>query len=197
MKTQISRWWTVSMAAVVPFLAACAEGSEDEEAPPPPEAPTAAAPTLADVQAIGMPNTAMPLSNVVTTSQPTEEQLTALVELGYIHFVSLSPSTVEGAGWEEGIAADAGIHFSRIPVEGAEGLTRENVLELDRVLNEVQDQDRATVVYAANTDEVGAVLALRAHWLEGADPEAALELGQRAGLSGLERSVRELLAAPR
>jgi hypothetical protein len=195
MKTARTRWWTVMTTAVVPLLGACADSPEEEA--PSPEALTADAPTLADVQAVGMPNTAMPLSNVVTAGQPTEEQLTALVDLGYIHFVSLSPSTAEGAGWEEGIAADAGIHFSRIPVEGAEGLTRENVLELDRVLNEVEEQDRATVVYAATTDEVGAMLALRAHWLEGADPAAALDLGLRVGLNGLQRSVQELLVAPR
>jgi len=196
MKTENARWWRLMTTAVL-VVGACAESAEDEEEAPPPETLTAAAPTLADLQAIGIPNTAMPLSNVVTARQPTEEQLTALVDHGFIHFISLSPSTAEGAGWEEGIAADAGIHFSRIPVEGADGLTRENVFELDRVLNEVEDQDRATVVYAVNADEVGAMLALRAHWLEGADPEVAIELGQRAGLSGLERSVRELLTAPR
>jgi hypothetical protein len=200
MTTTTSRWWTVILTAVLP-LGACADAPGEEEMPPPSAAEVAAAaaeePTLADIQAIGIPSTAMPMTRLVTAAQPTEEQLMALVELGFMNFVSLSPSTEEGAGWEEGIAADVGIHFTRLPVEGAAGLTRENVLELDRVINEVAEENRATVVYAVNVDEVGAMLALRAHWLEGAAPQAAVELGQRAGLSALEPSVREMMAAPR
>jgi protein tyrosine phosphatase (PTP) superfamily phosphohydrolase (DUF442 family) len=185
-----TRWLTTALA---PLLVACGDG--EREAPPPEAALAAPAPTLADVQAAGVPNTAMPLDNVVTAAQPTEEQLAALVDLGYTNFVSLRPATEEGAGWEEGIAPDEGIRFARIPVEGETGLTRENVLELDRILKESQEE--GTVLYCSSSNRVGALLALRAYWLEGANPQAALELGRRAGLSRLEPAVAELLATPR
>ncbi len=195
--------WTVAA-----LLVAC--GERTQETPPPlaentgaetTPAETAAreapvpAPTLAQVQALEIPNTGMPLPNVVTAGQPTEEQLSELVDLGYTNFISLRPTTEEGTGWEEGIAADEGIQFARIPVAGAEGLTRENVLELDRILNAAAEEQ--TVLYCSSSNRVGALLALRAYWLEGADAQSALELGRRAGLSRLEPDVTELLAAPR
>jgi protein tyrosine phosphatase (PTP) superfamily phosphohydrolase (DUF442 family) len=137
----------------------------------------------------------MPLDNVVTSGQPTQEQLSALVDLGYTNFISLSPSTEEGAGWEEAIVSDEGISFARIPVAGAQGLTRESVEALDRLLDDAGTD--GIVLYSASSGRVGAMLALRAYWLDGADPEAALALGREAGLTRLEPAVAELLAAPR
>ena len=37
------------------------------------------------------------------------------------------------------------------------------------------------------------MLALKAHWIDGEEPEAALEFGLSAGLTSLENPVRELL----
>jgi protein tyrosine phosphatase (PTP) superfamily phosphohydrolase (DUF442 family) len=193
MKTEKPCRWALFVAVTVTAMGGC-DASPEEEGAPSAEL-TTPAPTLADVQAVGIQNTAMPLDNLVTTGQPTEEQLFALVDLGYTNFISLRPPTEEGAGWEEGIASDEGIQFARIPVDGAQGLTRENVLELDRLLGQAGDE--GTVVYDSSGNRVGALLALRAYWLEGADPQAALDLGRRAGLSGLEPTVSELLAAPR
>jgi hypothetical protein len=177
------------------FLAIVACGERAPEPPAQSADTPAPTPSLEDVQDVGVTDPAMPLDNVVTMGQPTEEQLIALTDLGFTHFVSLSSATEEGAGWEEGIAADEGIQFARIPITVANGLTRESVLELDRVLNEAAEE--STVVYGATSDPAGALLALRAHWLEGADPQAALELGREAGLSELEPEVNALLAAPR
>jgi protein tyrosine phosphatase (PTP) superfamily phosphohydrolase (DUF442 family) len=202
-----TKWLAWTLATL---LCACGAPEEGAEEPPPLAEPTGAettpaetaaretpvpAPTLEQVQSIGVPNTGMPLDNVVTAGQPTQEQLSELVDLGYTNFVSLRPNTEEGTGWEEGIAADEGIQFARIPVAGAEGLTRENVLELDRILDEAAEEQ--TVLYCSSSNRVGALLALRAYWLEGADQQTALELGRNAGLSRLEPQVTELLAAPR
>ncbi len=38
-------------------------------------------------------------------------------------------------------------------------------------------------------------MALRAHWLEGASAEEALELGRAAGMTRLEPAVREMLGS--
>jgi protein tyrosine phosphatase (PTP) superfamily phosphohydrolase (DUF442 family) len=179
--------------AAVALVVVSACGDSDDEAAPAPARSTTEAAGLAEIQEVGIQNTAMPLSNVVTSEQPTPEQLSALVDLELRNFISLRASTEEGAGWEEGIAADAGIQFVRMPVDDADGLTRENVAELDRHLREAGEE--GTVVY--NGNRAGALLALRAYWLEGADPREALELGRRAGLSGLEPAVSELLATPR
>jgi protein tyrosine phosphatase (PTP) superfamily phosphohydrolase (DUF442 family) len=192
MNNEIHRRKGLLIYLIAALMVACAEPAEETQ--PVAEA-EAAAPTLEQVQAVGVTNTGMPLDNVVTAAQPTQEQLSELVDLGYTNFISLRPGTEEGTGWEEGIAADEGIQFARIPVAGAEDLTRENVLELDRILDEAAEEQ--TVLYCSSSNRVGALLALRAYWLEGADPQSALELGRRAGLSRLEPQVAELLAAPR
>lgn len=85
------------------------------------------------------------------------------MDLGLTHYVSLRPSTEEGAGWEEGIAADYGIRFTRIPVASAGELTRENARELDRVLGEAGRE--SVMIYDSDGDRVGALLALRAEML--------------------------------
>ncbi|HSH75334.1 MAG TPA: hypothetical protein VLA09_06610 [Longimicrobiales bacterium] len=151
--------------------------------------------SVADVEALGVPNAAMPVRNLLTAGQPTEEQFAALVDMGYTNFVSLRVATENGAGWEESHVMDEGIAFSRIPVAGAEGLTRENVEALDRILDEAGSEN--TVLYCASSNRVGGLLALRAYWLDGASSEEALALGREAGLRSLEGAVSELMGEPR
>lgn len=181
--------WTALVA-----LAACGEPAPEAQ----PEAPVAAAPsvTLTDVEGLGVPNASMPMEHLLAAGQPTEEQMAALIQMGYTNFVSLRDPSERGAGWEETRVMDMGdISFSRIPVSGAEDLTRENVEALDRILDEAAAQN--TVLYCGSSNRVGGLLALRAYWLDGATAEEALALGRDAGLRGLEPAVAELLAQPR
>jgi len=180
---------------VLIVAAGCGEPASERPAAGQPEITSGRAITLGDVQDVGVGNPAMPLPNLLTSAQPTEEQFAALVDMGYSNFISLRPPTEDGAGWEESLVLDEGVSFSRIPVAGASGLTRENVEALDRILAEVADEQ--TVVYCASSNRVGGLLALRAYWLEGASAEDAMALGREAGLRGLEPAVAELLAEPR
>jgi len=90
---------------------------------------------------------------------------------------------------------DTGVSFTRIAVDGINGLTRENVMALARALDDAGSNN--TVLYCGSSNRVGGLLALKAYWLEGAEPEEALEVGRNAGLAGLESAVTELLSAPR
>jgi len=147
-------------------------------------------PTLADAVALGIPNAHEPLQGLVTAGQPTSDQLDGLVAAGYTRFISLRPATENGAGWEEE-RAGAEWAFTRIPVSGAADLTRANVEALDRILEEANGAP--TVLYCGSGNRVGALLALRAYWLDGASPAEALELGRAAGLTRLEPAVVALL----
>ncbi|SVC09755.1 uncharacterized protein METZ01_LOCUS262609, partial [marine metagenome] len=51
--------------------------------------------------------------------------------------------------------------------------------------------------YCASGNRVGGLLALKAYWLDGVEPDDALEIGRQAGLTGLESAVQELLSQPR
>jgi protein tyrosine phosphatase (PTP) superfamily phosphohydrolase (DUF442 family) len=176
-------------------VAGCGEPAADTPASGAAELTSGRAVTLGDIQDVGVGSPAMPLPNLLTAAQPTEEQFAALVDMGYSNFISLRPPTESGAGWEESLVLDEGVSFSRIPVAGAAGLTRENVEALDRILDEVASEN--TVLYCASSNRVGGLLALRAYWLNGASAEDALALGREAGLRGLEPAVAALLAEPR
>ena len=94
-------------------------------------------------------------------------------------------------GWEEALSERDGFVFDRLPITGAGALTRENVETFAAIIQEVRDE--SAVLYCASSNRVGAILALKSHWIDGVPPEAALEFGLSAGLTSLETPVRELL----
>ena len=164
------------------LLAACSGGEPAQD--------VALAPSLEDATALGVANARMPVPGLVTAGQLSEAQLDGLVEAGYTNFISLRLASEDGAGWEEGHLASGDAHFTRLPVAGTEGLNRENVEALDRLLDAAAEE--GTVLYCGSSNRVGALMALRAHWLDGATPEAALELGRAAGMTRLEPAVQML-----
>jgi protein tyrosine phosphatase (PTP) superfamily phosphohydrolase (DUF442 family) len=187
------------------FTAACTDRSPEADAPggapaeapagaeaaPPSPAPATDAPRPTAAAALGLESAAEPRPGLVTAAQPRRRQMEELIDLGYVHFISLRPADEDGAGWEELDLRGQEVSFTRIPVAGGEGLTRANVEALDRALESAGDGP--TVLYCSSSNRVGALLALRAYWLEGATAAEALELGRGAGLAGLEPAVRELL----
>jgi protein tyrosine phosphatase (PTP) superfamily phosphohydrolase (DUF442 family) len=143
------------------------------------------------VAALGVQNVAEPVPNLITAAQPTRAQADELVSMGYENFISLQFAEESGAGWEESGIPGAGGRFARISVGGPDDLTRENVEALARVLEEAGGEQ--TVLYCASSNRVGALLALKAYWMDGADAADALALGRAAGMRALEPSVRRLL----
>lgn len=152
---------------------------------------TADSADLGDATELGVLNARMPIPNLVTAGQLTEEQFDGMIDAGYTNFISLRVSSENGAGWEEGHATDGHFDFDRLPISGADALTRENVEALAALLE--SSEGEPTVLYCGSSNRVGALLALKAFWVDGAEPEAAFELGQQAGMTGLTESVRELL----
>ena len=160
---------------------------------PPAEAVMASIPDtlLSVVTEIGVRNARMPMDRLVTSGQPTQEQIRRLQSSGIEHFVSLRPTTEDGAGWEEELLVGEGVQFDRLPISGSGSLTRDNVEAFAAILDEVGE--KTAMLYCASSNRVGAMLALKAHWVDGESAEEALELGLASGLTSLERSVRDLL----
>lgn len=152
---------------------------------------TTAAPDAEYARSLGVPNASEPIPGLITAGQPDQAQLQALAEAGVGTAISLRPAGETGAGWEEAFAGGGSLDFHRVPVAGAPDLSRETVEELDRLL--AQAGDGPTVLYCASSNRVGALLALRAHWLQGVPADEALALGREAGLTRLEPAVAELL----
>ncbi|MFO1078676.1 MAG: sulfur transferase domain-containing protein [Planctomycetota bacterium] len=141
---------------------------------------------------VGLTNFAAPLPHVFSSGQPSPTQFAQLAAVGITRVVCLRPTTEPGTGFEEAAAPGLGLHFVRVPVGGKDGLTRANV---DRLAKELADAgDGNTLVYCHSSNRVGALLALKAAWLDGKPPKEAIDLGKRAGLTKLEPAVAEQLA---
>lgn len=179
-------------------MVACADGASSDSAPDavtPDE--TAGAPAATAEQAFAtareleVRNARMPMPGIVTAGQPNEAQVAALLDSGVEHLISLRPVSEDGAGWEEAHSGEAGYRFDRLPISGADDLTRENVEAFAALMDE--SEGAPTLLYCASSNRVGALLALKAAWIDGVAPEQAIEQGLAAGLTRLEGPVRELL----
>ena len=182
--------------SMLSFLGACllCAACVSEEGAPVPDAATVSAtvsPTLEVATQLGVRNARMPRPGMLSGAQITEDQLEGLSDAGYRHFISLRPTAEDGAGWEEAFSSSNGYAFERLPIEGAASLTRENVERFARMLEATEGEP--TVLYCASGNRVGAMLALKAHWIDGASADEALELGLAAGMTRLTDPVRGLL----
>ncbi len=147
-----------------------------------------------DVSALAIQNVRTPYPGVVTGGQLTPSQVEELEALGFGTFVSLRPSSEDGAGWEEDFFAGRTSQFRRLPVAGSEGTTEGNARRLARVLKGSARQEQpGVVVYCASGNRVGALFALKAHFVDGLPALCALEEGKQAGLTRLEPYVSSLL----
>ena len=179
------------------FVVACGEPAQEPANTSTGQASMTSSPsvTATEIQDLGVRNGTILTDNLLAAGQVTEVQFEELVDMGYTNFISLRPTSENGAGWEEAHVVDDDVTFTRIPVAGAGGLTRENVMALNEILEEASSEN--TVLYCASSNRVGGLLALKAYWLDGVEPDDALEIGRQAGLTGLESAVQELLSQPR
>lgn len=193
------RFPTLAALFALATLAACSDAPrqapESAASEPVPVTTSAASPVgaLEAATAMGVFNAHEPVPGLLTAGQLTEAQMEALIQAGFKTFVSLRLPTEDGAGWEEAYAARRRVSFTRVPVDGRVGLTRANAEAVDLILKAAGDGK--TALYCGSANRVGALLAMRALWLEGATPDQAIALGRAAGLTSLEPDVARLLAA--
>lgn len=179
------------IATTACFLLACATA-----APPPPAAvqstvasPSPVAMAGAGAPSLGLPNERAPLPGVLTGGAPTAEQLELAHARGYKTVISLLPETE--AGDEARLARAAGLRFWSIPIAGPSDLTEANATQLSAAMNELGAQP--VIVHCASGNRVGALLALKAYYVDHASKEEAVVLGERAGLASLKAAVQAQL----
>jgi protein tyrosine phosphatase (PTP) superfamily phosphohydrolase (DUF442 family) len=135
-----------------------------------------------------------PLPEIATGGAPASaEGFQALARAGYRTFVDLR-SDAEVTPEIQAAAEAAGLHYRRIPITRDEDLHLGTARALAALLDERSNYPVA--IACASGNRVGALLAVKAFWLDGASSEEALALGLRAGLTRLEPSVRSLLGLP-
>lgn len=139
----------------------------------------------------GLKNLKAPAAGYLSGGQPDAAQLVALADAGVIHVINLRPSSELPDFDEAQFAAAAGLQYHSLPVDGAAGLTEANVRALDKLMLEAGTEK--VFLHCASGNRVGAMLALRAAMLHGADKKAAMAIGKAWGLTSLEPEVRRLL----
>lgn len=127
------------------------------------------------------------------SGQPTEESLRKLKSSGITTVIDLRPDAETPDLDEKVVATESGLKYRSLPIAGAADLTRANVATFDQMLKDSANEK--VLVHCASGNRVGAMLALRAHWLEGKSAEEALEIGKAAGMTSLADAVKARLAA--
>ncbi len=131
-----------------------------------------------------------PTDNLVTGGPPSKSELLELKEVGITKVIDLRSPDEERSFNERAEAERLGLEYVSLPVSGAAGVTRENAKELDGLLQ----GGEKVFVHCASGNRVGALLAIRAHEIEGKSLDQSLELGRAAGLGSLEEKVKSVLS---
>lgn len=197
------RSWTVfAFAAGVILIATAASGQSPAPlAPGPPAAPTLSTSASPVPPAATAPllllNERHPLPGMLTGGIPAGEgpaaAFQALADAGVRTYIDLR-ADAEIPPETAALATTAGLDYRRLPIAGEADLDLASARALDLVLDEWGRYPIAVACSSGN--RAGALLALRAFWLDRVGAESALELGLAAGLTRFEPSVRLLLGLP-
>ncbi|MGY1408765.1 beta-lactamase hydrolase domain-containing protein [Luteimonas sp. A611] len=174
------------LTATLILLASCTTTPQSAATPPPTPDTTAHAPGLSRFN--------NPIPGIHTGGRITAEDLPALRAAGITHVIDLTPDAETPAFDEATAVRAAGLSYENLPIAGAADLNRESVAAFDQLLRGVEGP---ALVHCASGNRVGALAALRAAWLQGADDEVAIAEGRRWGLRSLEGEVRTRLARER
>lgn len=139
----------------------------------------------------GLPNLMTPAPGYASGGQPTPEQLDAAAKSGVARIINLRPPE-EDAGFDEAaMAAKLGMDYTVLGIAGPQDLSPDNARKLDALL--AQSAGTPTLIHCASGNRVGALMALRAAWIQGKPKAEALEIGRRWGLTKMEAAVSQLL----
>lgn len=139
----------------------------------------------------GLPNLMNPEAGYASGGQPSAEQLEAAAKAGVSRVINLRPAS-EDAGYDEAAkAASLGLDYAVLAVAGPQDLSADKTRQLDALL--AAQLGTPTLIHCASGNRVGALMALRAAWLQGKSVDDALDIGRRWGLTKMEAAVRQIL----
>ncbi len=142
---------------------------------------------------IDIPNARCPIEGICSGGRPQPHHLQAAQEKGIKVVINLCPSHEPGGYDEESLVIALGMHYYNLPIAGPSDLTREKAQELAHALENC-NKEHPALLHCASGNRVGAILALKAYWIDKQTAEEALAFGREAGLTQLEPVVRQLLS---
>ncbi len=158
---------------------------------PAPES-SASAPMAVSATASEIYNFSQPAPQHLAGGQPKKHEIAALATSGVDAVINLrSHAEMRDIHEAEWTTANQMAYY-HIPIAGADGLTKENVQIFHETLQNTSDD--TVFMHCASSNRVGAMMALRAAWHQGASTEDALALGEQYGMTSLRKRVEELLS---
>lgn len=132
-----------------------------------------------------------PMPGLYTAGQPSEADWKALRARGIRTVINLrTPQELEGRNEAAEVRA-ADMRYVEIPVAGADGINADNAMRLHAALQ--PGHGGGVLVHCASANRAGALLALEQKEYDGITPEAALTLGQQAGVTKMEPVLKKAL----
>ncbi|WP_409424770.1 MULTISPECIES: hypothetical protein [unclassified Pseudoalteromonas] len=126
---------------------------------------------------------------VFSAAQPTKEQFKQLSKAKVKHVINLRAADEQD--WDEGALVNSlGMSYHAIEIAGAKDVNTDNAKQLANLLEQLKGE--SVVVHCANSNRVGALMAISAHQ-QGTDIESAIEIGKQWGMASLEPVVRKVV----
>lgn len=137
-------------------------------------------------------NFSSPEPNRYRSGQPSSEEFKVLAKKGVKHVIDLRPAQETPDSDEAAQVMSEGMAYYNIPISSADDLTIENVRIIDDILLKAGEEN--VLMHCASSNRVGAIMALRAAWLNGKSKNSAIEIGKSWGLTRLQSTVEKQLS---
>lgn len=141
------------------------------------------------IDSLSMSNTLVPSERLIVGGQPSEHDFEVLAAAGIKQVVNLRPNTESISFDEAAVAEKWGMQYHVIAVTTTESCTKEKAKQLKAIL----EKGEPTLVHCASGNRVGALIALKAYWLDNCTPEEALNMGLETGLTKFTEEIKQAL----
>lgn len=165
------------------LLAACGSATTQVQ---PRSATAAEAP-----ESLGIPNERH-LAGIVTGGPPDAAALERAQVARFATVISLRLELEAGFDVERAKVEELGMRFVSVPVDGAAGVTEANARLVDEAL-EASTGD--VLLHCGSGNRAGAMLALRAFYVQDRTLNESMQIGLAAGLTNLQGAVRSNIEA--
>lgn len=138
------------------------------------------------------PHVFTPEEGLLTTGQPSHEDFATLATQGFSTVINLRSAQEMQGSDEHTHVQSLGMTYVHIPIAGPDGVTLGHARALHQAM--AQASEGKLLIHCGSSNRVGALLALRAHDIQGHTIADALAYGERAGLASLKARVEQVLA---
>lgn len=147
-----------------------------------------ASPLKVDLEQVVVTGVVQPVGGITSAGQPDAAAFKVFAENDYAAVIDLRTEGESRGLDEKSVVEGLGMDYVSLPI-GRDGISFESAEALDKLID---SYDEPVLVHCGSANRVGALLALRASQ-QGADIDAAIEIGKNGGLTRLEPQVREVL----